>query len=54
MYFSQGYMWFEPLNCLKIIENGKKYHIGEFCATAVTGWVLGPKKWVLMYEYWDI
>ena len=21
--FSQCYMWFEPLNCLKIIENGK-------------------------------
>ena len=23
-------MWFEPLNCMKIIENGKKYHNSEF------------------------
>ena len=48
-------MWFDPPICLKIMVNGKKYHILEsFGATAVTGLgFIGPKKWVFMYKYCD-
>ena len=37
MYFSQCYMWFEPLYCLKLIENGKSIILASFGATAITG-----------------
>jgi len=50
MHFSPFYLCFVPPNCLKMIENGKKYHNREFGVTPITG--LGFRAQKVGFDVW--